>query len=191
MFSSFSFIKKLILSSIIIGLLALTACSEATHEQKTKLTQVSNTEAKTQTSTKQNLPLLNVYKSPTCGCCEKWLDHINEHGFQSIAHNSNVLSAFKQAKGIAPQYRSCHTALSKTGYIFEGHVPAKYIHQFLAEQHHNSQNKNILGLAVPAMPIGTPGMEIGEKFMPYQVLLLKGDGSSEVYATINAYQEQF
>lgn len=183
MFPAFSFFKKLILTSTLVGLITLTACSKPTNEQSTK--------ANSQANTAKNLPLLTVYKSPTCGCCEKWLDHINKQGFQSIAHNSNALSAFKKAKGIAPKYRSCHTAISKAGYIFEGHVPAKFMHQFLAEQNNSQLSTNILGLAVPAMPIGTPGMEIGDKFMPYQILQLNSDGSSDVYATINAYQEQF
>ena len=130
--------------------------------------------------------MLEVYKSPTCSCCEKWLEHIDQHGFSSKAFNQTDLSAFKSNKGIAPQYRSCHTAVSKDGYVFEGHVPAKFIHQFLAKP-----PKNAIGLSVPAMPIGTPGMEVGNKFMPYQVILLKADGSYDIYAELNNYQEQF
>jgi hypothetical protein len=130
--------------------------------------------------------LLDVYKSPSCGCCKKWIAHLEESGFQSKAHNRNDVSSIKQEKGIAPRYRSCHTAISKEGYAFEGHVPAKFIEQFLSENH-----QNVIGLSVPAMPVGTPGMEMGDKFMPYHVLLLKKDGSSEVYAKINSYKEQF
>jgi len=191
MFSFFSFSKNQILASSLFGLLALTACSEATNEHTVNQVQASHNKAISQKSTNHNLPLLNVYKSPTCGCCEKWLNHIDGQGFQSVAHNSHNLSAFKQAKGIATNYRSCHTAVSEAGYIFEGHVPAKFIHQFLAEQQINSLDKAVLGLAVPAMPIGTPGMEVGDKFMPYKVLLLNSDGSSEIYAAVNSYQEQF
>jgi hypothetical protein len=132
------------------------------------------------------LPLLKVYKSPTCGCCEKWLDHIDQHGFISEAHNQADLSSFKTNKGIAPQYRSCHTAVSKDGYVFEGHVPAKFIHQFLA-----NPPADAIGLSVPAMPIGTPGMEVADKFMPYKVILLMTDGSYGIYAELNSYQEQF
>ncbi len=96
------------------------------------------------------------------------------------------LAALKQSKLIAPRYRSCHTAVSEQGYIFEGHVPAKFIAQFLA-----TPEQDALGLAVPAMPVGSPGMEMGDKFMPYQVLLLRDDGSHTVYAHINRYEEQF
>jgi hypothetical protein len=132
------------------------------------------------------LPLLEVYKSPTCSCCEKWIDHIDQHGFISKAHNQADLSTFKTNKGIAPQYRSCHTAVSKEGYVFEGHVPAKFIHQFLAKP-----QENAIGLSVPSMPIGTPGMEVGDKFMPYKVILLMNDGNDGIYAELTTYQEQF
>ncbi|ALO36309.1 hypothetical protein CMT41_17390 [Colwellia sp. MT41] len=196
---SFSFpVKATIAISLFASLLLLSACSEqntqSTPVAKQKVTPpkidratpVAFTSAIATTQTTTLHPILTVYKSPTCGCCEKWIDHIEQHGFTTKAHNHENLSAFKQAKGIAPQYRSCHTAVSKDGYVFEGHVPAKFIHQFLAQP-----PKNALGLSVPAMPIGTPGMEIGDKFMPYQVILLNADGSYGIYAELNNYQEQF
>jgi len=158
------------------AILLLIACSEASEPQSVAKPNVINI----------NKIQLNVYKNPSCGCCKKWIQHINEYGFQSDIHNQVALSQFKQEKGIQPHYRSCHTAVSEKGYIFEGHIPAKYIAQFLQER-----PRNALGLAVPAMPVGTPGMEVGDKFMPYHVLLLKKDGSSEVYAVVNSYKEQF
>jgi len=88
--------------------------------------------------------------------------------------------------GIKPNYRSCHTAVTRNGFAFEGHVPAKFIKQFLAEKHNNA-----IGLSVPAMPVGSPGMEVGERFMPYNVLILFKDGTSEVYAEVKTYEEQF
>jgi len=130
---------------------------------------------------------LEVYKSPTCGCCEKWLDHIHDRGFESKIHNFHDLSVTKEEQGIAPRYRSCHTAISPDGYAFEGHVPAKYIQQFLQQKHAS----DVIGLSVPAMPIGTPGMEVADKFQPYRILLLKTDGSYEIYAHIQSYKEQF
>lgn len=130
---------------------------------------------------------LDVYKSPTCGCCKKWIGHIDDNGFQSIAHNRNDVAIIKKEKGIAPRYRSCHTAISKEGYVFEGHIPAKFIKQFLKEKHSDS----VIGLSVPAMPLGSPGMEVGDKFHPYKVLLLKADGSYEIYASIQSSEEQF
>lgn len=154
----------------------LSACSEAT-QQKALAENVIQTE---------QAPLLQVYKRASCGCCKKWVDHIEEQGFSSSVHNHNSLSAFKIEQGIKARYHSCHTAISEQGYVFEGHVPAKYIKRFLNESH-----ENVLGLAVPAMPVGSPGMEVDEQFMPYQILLLKADGSSEVYAKVNSYREQF
>ncbi|WP_426358004.1 DUF411 domain-containing protein [Pseudocolwellia sp. HL-MZ19] len=130
---------------------------------------------------------LDVYKTPTCGCCKKWISHIDENGFQSQIHDRNDISSIKEQKGIKPRYRSCHTAISKDGYTFEGHVPAKFIKQFLSQKH----DKTVIGLSVPGMPLGSPGMEVGDKFNPYQVLLLKSDGSSEVYSTVQSYEQQF
>jgi hypothetical protein len=138
-------------------------------------------------STKPQPITLDVYKSPTCGCCKKWMSHIDDNGFQSKAHNRNDVSVIKKKKGIAPRYRSCHTAISKEGYVFEGHIPAKFIQQFLKEKHPNS----VIGLSVPAMPLGSPGMEMGDKFHPYKVLLLKADGTYEIYASVQSSEEQF
>lgn len=131
--------------------------------------------------------VLDVYKSPTCGCCKNWIRHIEENGFQSKIHNQSDLSVLKSSKHIAPQHRSCHTAVSQDGFIFEGHVPAKFIQQFLTEKHPS----NVIGLAVPAMPLGSPGMEVGDKFQPYRVLLLKSDGSYVTYSNVQSYEEQF
>ncbi|NQY89594.1 MAG: DUF411 domain-containing protein [Colwellia sp.] len=131
--------------------------------------------------------VLDVYKSPTCGCCKKWISHIDNNGFQSNVHNSSNIAVIKDKKGIEPRYRSCHTAISTAGFIFEGHIPAKFIQQFLQETHADG----VLGLSVPAMPVGSPGMEVGDKFQPYRVLLLKSDGSYQIYATIQSIKEQF
>ncbi|MDX2370671.1 MAG: DUF411 domain-containing protein [Colwellia sp.] len=139
------------------------------------------------TSAKPQPITLDVYKSPTCGCCKKWISHIDGNGFQSQAHNRNDVSIIKKKKGIAPRYRSCHTAISKEGYVFEGHIPAKFIQQFLKEKHSDT----VIGLSVPAMPLGSPGMEMGDKFHPYKVLLLKTDGTYEIYARVQSSEEQF
>ncbi len=84
------------------------------------------------------------------------------------------------------RYGSCHTAVTENGYVFEGHVPARYIAQFL-----NDPPAGAVGLSVPAMPVGSPGMEYKDEFMPYQVLLVNKDGSVEVYASVESYQQQF
>jgi hypothetical protein len=176
-----------IIVAITMALLINTAIAKTVNTEATNhISQTNKLLGAMQPTQTKPQPRLQVYKSPTCQCCEKWLKHIEQHGFISTAHNQTSLSTFKSDKGIAPQYRSCHTAVSKAGYIFEGHVPAKFIHQFLA-----NPPENAIGLAVPGMPIGSPGMEVGDKFMPYQVLLLNADNSYVVYAELNSYQEQF
>lgn len=129
---------------------------------------------------------LDVYKSPTCGCCTQWMDHLGEKGFTSAGHHPDQLGEFKRQLGVPARYGSCHTAVSKAGFVFEGHVPARYITQFL-----NDPPAEARGLTVPAMPIGSPGMEYNNQFMRYDVLLLKKDGSVEVYAPVESYAQQF
>lgn len=123
---------------------------------------------------------LTVYKTPSCGCCKKWVSHLEQHGVVAQTKNYDDLTGIKARYGITPQYYSCHTAVSEQGYAFEGHIPAKYIRQFLAESHPDA-----IGLSVPAMPLGSPGMEVEDRFMPYDILLLNKDGSASVYAHIS------
>jgi len=137
-------------------------------------------------NTQVSLPTLNVFKTPTCGCCGKWVEHIQENGFATIVKNMQNLGGLKSEKGIRPNYQSCHTGVSQDGYVFEGHVPAKFIKQFLA-----SPEKDAIGLSVPAMPVGSPGMEMGTKFHKYQVLVLFKDGTSKVFATVNSPKDQY
>lgn len=128
---------------------------------------------------------LEVYKSPTCGCCGKWLGHMESQGFTMVPHDTDDLDAIKTKLGIGPAYRSCHTAISPEGFVFEGHVPAKIIRRFLDEK-----PAGAIGLAVPGMPAGSPGMEVGDTFMPYEVVLLKDDGSAERYAFVESPADQ-
>ena len=173
------FSKKITLKAVAVFTLvvAIASCSK---EEATAAT------PKSQTAKSQPI-LLEVYKSPTCGCCKKWISHIDDNGFQSKVHNRKNIFVIKKDKGIEPRYRSCHTAISKNGYVFEGHIPAKFIQQFLNEKHPD----NVIGLSVPGMPLGSPGMEVGDKFQPYKVITLKSDGSYEIYADITSSQEQF
>lgn len=128
---------------------------------------------------------LNVYKEETCGCCVGWIAYLDERGYESTEFHPRDLNAIKEELAVLPKWQSCHTAVSKEGYLFEGHIPAKYISQFLA-----SPPKKALGLAVPGMPMGSPGMEIGDRFNAYNVILMKKDGSSEVYAHIKSKADQ-
>lgn len=131
-------------------------------------------------------PTLNVYKSPTCGCCGDWINHIEASGFNTVVYHSADLNQLKSDRGISPAHQSCHTAISDEGYVFEGHIPAKYVQQFL-----NNPPEDAIGLAVPAMPVGSPGMEMGDQFSPYEVLLLRKDGSSEVFARVDVLEDQY
>jgi hypothetical protein len=168
-------------ASILASVFIMTACSDASDSSDITAPQTAAND-----STKTTPIELTVFKSRTCGCCQKWIDHAEEYGFDITANNVTFLSELKDDKGIAPNYRSCHTAESKEGYVFEGHVPAKFIKQYLATVPADS-----IGLSVPAMPVGSPGMEMGERFMPYQILLLHSDGNSTVYAEVATYEEQF
>jgi len=164
--SMFSIVKKILCMLAVIGLVA---CSE----------QVTTTEVKEVASVALTDVKLDVFKSPTCECCGRWVNYIDDKGFDATTQHPADLSAVKHKFGIAPQYQSCHTGVSKEGYIFEGHIPADIMQKFLAEK-----PKNALGLAVPGMPIGSPGMEMGDRYDDYDVLLLNKDGSSSVYARI-------
>ncbi len=128
---------------------------------------------------------MDVYKSPTCGCCVDWITHIEDNGFRAKTHHPEDLDRLKADKGIARHLQSCHTGVTQEGYVFEGHVPARYIQQFLEDT-----PEGAIGLSVPGMPVGSPGMEIGDRFTPYQVILLKTDGNAEVYASIQSPADQ-
>lgn len=129
---------------------------------------------------------LTVYKTKLCGCCKKWVNHLENEGVIAHSIDHENIGFIKAKYKIAPNYRSCHTAVTKSGFAFEGHVPAKFIRQFLEEKHLNA-----IGLSVPAMPVGSPGMEVANRFMPYNVLILFNDGTSKVYKHIGTYEEQF
>jgi len=116
---------------------------------------------------------VEVYKSATCGCCEEWVKHLRANGLHVNAHNVANPSDVREKMGMPDRLGSCHTAVIG-GYAIEGHVPAAEIKRLLAEK------PKAKGLAVPAMPPGSPGME-GPMHMPYDVLLVRADGSTSVY----------
>ena len=116
-------------------------------------------------------------KSPTCGCCGAWVDRMRAAGFAVDVQNvdQDTLYALKARLGIAPEHASCHTA-QVDGYVIEGHVPADDVKRLLAER------PDAIGLAVPGMPIGSPGMEMGDEREPYDTLLVQKNGGAAVYA---------
>ena len=126
---------------------------------------------------------MTVYKTPTCGCCQKWVDHVDGNGFSSKVVSLNNLNTIKSKYNIQGRYQSCHTGVvvTKQGeYVFEGHIPSEYVTQFLA-----NPPEGAIGLSVPGMPAGSPGMEVGDRRDYYQVLQLNEDGSSSIYAHVN------
>lgn len=126
-----------------------------------------------------------VYKDANCDCCEGWMNHAKSNGLSAAAEHPKDLALLKDHAGVPNQMRSCHTVITTDNYVFEGHVPAKYMAQFL-----ENPPVQALGLAVPGMPVGSPGMEYQNKFEPYQIIQLNKDGTTEVYADINAVQQQ-
>lgn len=114
-----------------------------------------------------------VYKSPTCGCCSKWVDHMRASGFKVIAHDTNNMQAVKTKLGVPDAMASCHTSVVN-GYVIEGHVPAADINRLLRD------TPKVGGLAVPGMVAGSPGME-GGRSDPYNVVTF-GAGASTVFA---------
>ncbi|MGP5210059.1 DUF411 domain-containing protein [Psychrobacter alimentarius] len=185
--------------------LLLAACSQSntgTSDSKpvqpeptvaTSTNQVTETQAE---STAVTTPVVNqsdllnnvsatVYKDANCGCCKEWVSYAEDNGLSATAHDVEDLSLFKERYSVPQQMRSCHTTVTTDGFVFEGHVPAKYMAQFL-----ENTPAQAIGLAVPSMPVGSPGMEFEGKFMPYKVMQLNKDGTTEVYADIESPQQQ-
>jgi hypothetical protein len=120
---------------------------------------------------------VTVFKDPSCGCCAKWVEHLKQNGFTVKVIESNNLDEIKSQNHVPRQARSCHTALVN-GYAIEGHVPASDVQRLLKE------HPAVAGLAVPGMPIGSPGMEVpGRKAQPFDVLAFDKDGQTRVFAS--------
>lgn len=125
----------------------------------------------------ENSSSIEVWKSPSCGCCNGWIKHLKQAGYTVTANNtaSGILAKIKRDAGLNPNMQSCHTG-KVAGYVIEGHVPAEDVARLLAEK------PDAIGLTVPGMPLGSPGMDVGPDKEPYEVLLVKKDGTTEVFA---------
>jgi hypothetical protein len=122
------------------------------------------------------LPSVTVHKDRSCTCCEKWISHMRASGFTVAVRDEANIDAVKDQLGVPAAVRSCHTALVG-GYLVEGHVPAADVKRLLA------QRARVVGLAVPGMPTGTPGMEIpGRAAEKYEVLSFDSRGTTKLFA---------
>lgn len=118
---------------------------------------------------------ITVFKDPNCGCCKEWVEHLRKHAFDVTAKDTSDVGVVKRAGRVPESLYSCHTAFVN-GYVIEGHVPAADIQRLLREK------PKVAGLAVPGMPIGSPGMEIGNRKDAYDVIAFNRDGTTRVFA---------
>ncbi|WP_238474451.1 DUF411 domain-containing protein [Pseudomonas cavernae] len=117
---------------------------------------------------------IDVHRDANCGCCKKWIAHLETNGFKVNDQVEANMSAVKQRLGVVPRLASCHTAVID-GKFVEGHVPAAQVIEL-------SKRSDLLGIAVPGMPAGSPGMEVGDKRQAFEVIGLSKAGTDEVIA---------
>ncbi len=122
-------------------------------------------------------PTMTVYKSPTCGCCSMWVEHMEAAGFTVVTEDRTDMTAVKDSLGLPSDLASCHTGVVD-GYVIEGHVPAEHVARLLEER------PEAKGLAVPGMPVGSPGMEMGDRKDAYNVLIVGETGEAAVFAAV-------
>lgn len=128
------------------------------------------------TDSQAQQPEVMVYKSPTCGCCEKWVSHLESNGFVVKTTDQPDVTPIKRKVGLPAGLGSCHTAIVD-GYVVEGHVPADVVKKMLRER------PDIIGISAPGMPIGSPGMEQGDQVDSYDVVAFDRSGKTFVYAS--------
>ena len=119
---------------------------------------------------------ITVYKDPSCGCCTKWIEHLRASGFAPAVHDRSDMDALKDSLGVPMALRSCHTAVAGR-FVVEGHVPARDLSRLIA-----AAPTNIVGIAVPGMPAGSPGMEMGGRADRYDVVAFDAEGVTRVFA---------
>ena len=120
-------------------------------------------------------PEMVIRKNAGCMCCDRWATHLNEHGIHTVIEEHPDLVSFKETMEVPEDLRSCHTGVIE-GYVVEGHVPADDVLRLL------EQRPPVRGIAVPGMPIGSPGMESGDRVDPYEVIAFGGSGEPYVFA---------
>jgi hypothetical protein len=121
-------------------------------------------------------PPITVYKDPSCGCCTKWVAHLRASGLHPDVHDRPDMDVLKDSLGVPTALRSCHTAVVGR-YVIEGHVPASDMQRLIA-----SAPKGIIGIAVPGMPAGSPGMEVPGRTDRFDVIAFSADGTTKLFA---------
>jgi len=119
---------------------------------------------------------VTVYKDPSCGCCTKWVEHLRSSGIRLAVHDRGDMDALKDSLGVPMALRSCHTAVAGR-YVIEGHVPATDLKRLIA-----SGPRDVLGLAVPDMPAGSPGMEMSGRRDRYDVIAFSPNGKTRIFS---------
>ena len=189
---------------VLLAVTSLFACSQPDSSvSDTSITSASTEDvavaSKTTEPNAKNIPMMisasnpdllknvsaTVYKDPHCDCCKEWISHAEDNGLSATAHDVEDVSVVKERYSVPNEMQSCHTIVTADDYVFEGHVPAKYMAQFL-----ENPPAQAIGLAVPGMPMGSPGMEHQNQFDSYQVMQLNKDGTTEVYANIDSVEQQ-
>lgn len=158
--------------------LGVAACSTPARQENARDADPSARPAQHRpTTAAARAPAVVVYKSPLCGCCAKWVDHMRASGFAVTVHDTADVTPVKAAHGVTEQLASCHTALVG-GYVVEGHVPAEDVQRLLRE------HPAIAGLAAPGMPMGSPGMEMpGMSGDRYDVVAFERSGATRIFAS--------
>lgn len=121
---------------------------------------------------------LTIYKSPACGCCGAWVDHVKTSGIKAVVREMEDVTPVATKLGVPDQLRSCHTA-EINGYFVEGHVPAPDIKKLIAER------PAAIGIAAPGMPTGSPGMEVGDRREGFNTMLIDRNGAARLYVRHN------
>lgn len=171
---------SILFAAVLVPALGLSACARApeptTSLQAEALPKPRAAPAMHSDAQVVALPLAVVHKSPTCGCCGLWVDHLRQAGFRVEVRNEENLNPLKERLGVPYGKGSCHTA-EIGGYVVEGHVPAEDIKRLLSEK------PDAKGLVLPGMPLGSPGMEVPDGTVhPYTVELVRRDGGTVPYA---------
>ena len=162
----------------VVLLLAAGACNRAGNAETTPAAEgtVASAPQAGQAAAGEATPMV-VYKTPTCGCCRAWVDHVRAAGFAVEVRDMPSVDPVKHEHGLPGHLASCHTAIVD-GYVVEGHVPADVIRRMLRER------PRVAGIAVPGMPVGSPGMEVpGGRKDPYDIIAFTREGTVSVYET--------